>query len=82
MLFGGTAPLCCAMHRPFMCWLEHMESRCGHVSIVFLGHSMQFGFGCVVDQNMFLGCFPMYWAYWKCRVCVLCVSEMHGAFHQ
>ena len=82
MLFGRTALLCHAMHWPFMCWHGHVESRCGHVSIVLLGHSVQFGFGCVIYQNMFLGCFPLYWAYRKCIVCVICVSEMPGAFHQ
>ena len=36
-----------------MCGFVHVDSRCGHVSILCLGHSVQFGFGWVIGQKMF-----------------------------
>ena len=36
-----------------MCGFEHVESRCGHVSMVLLGHSVQFGFGYKLGQKIF-----------------------------
>ena len=35
-----------AIRNPFMWGFEHVESRCGHVFMALLGHSVQFGFGC------------------------------------
>ena len=59
---------------------EHVESKCGHVSMVLLGHNVQFGFGCILGQKMFLRWFPMYWAYLSFSVCVICASIIHGFF--
>ena len=42
-----------AICSPFMCGFEHVESRCGHVSMVLLGHSVQFGFGYKLGQKIF-----------------------------
>ena len=50
---------------------EHVESMCGHTSMVLLEHSVQFGFGCKVSQNIFLQWLPMYWVYRIFNVCVI-----------
>ena len=39
-----------AIRNPFKCWFEHVESKCGHVSMALLGHSVQFGFGYKLGQ--------------------------------
>lgn len=38
-----------AIRSPFMWGCEHLESKCGHVSMTLLGHSVKFGFGCMVS---------------------------------
>ena len=57
-----------------MCGFEHVESKCGHVSIVLLGHSVQFGFGYKLGLKIFLRWLPIYWAYRNFRVCVIWAS--------
>jgi hypothetical protein len=47
-----TALLCLAIRRPFKNGCLHVDSRCGHVSLSFLWHSVQLGFGCVRGQNI------------------------------
>ena len=59
---------------------EHVESKCGHVSMVILGHSEQFGFGCRLGQKIFLRWLPIYWAYQTSRVCVIWASVIPGFF--
>ena len=65
------ALLCHALRNPFKCWFEHVDSRCGHVSRALLGHSVQFGVGYILGQNICLWWFPIYWAYQNFRVCVI-----------
>ena len=36
-----------------MCGFVSVDSKRGHVSISWFGHNVQFGFGCVVGQNIF-----------------------------
>jgi hypothetical protein len=59
-----------AIHKSFVWGFEHVESRCGHVSMVLSGHSVQVEFGYKSGQNIFLCWLPMYWAYRNFRVCV------------
>ena len=40
------------MHSPFMYWLEHVHNNFSHVSVWLFGHSVQFGFRCVVGLNI------------------------------
>ena len=65
-----------------MCGFEHVDSRCGHVSMVLLGHDAQFRFGYRSCQNICLRWSPMYWAYWNFRVCVILFGRLwsHGFF--
>ena len=42
-----------------MCGFEHVYSRCGHVLTMLFGHSVLFGFGCMVGQKMFYMWLPM-----------------------
>jgi hypothetical protein len=60
-----------AIRSPLMCGFEHVESKCGHVSMVFLGHIVQFRFGYNLSQKIFFWWFPIYWAYWSFKVCVI-----------
>jgi hypothetical protein len=60
--------------RPF----KHVESKCGHVSLALLGHSVQFGFRCKLGQSIFLQWFPIYWAYRSSKVCVMWASVISG----
>jgi hypothetical protein len=69
-----------AMRSPCKCWFEHVESKCGHVSMALLGHSVQFGFGYRVGQKIFLRWFPMYWAYRSFKVYVIWASVVLGVF--
>jgi hypothetical protein len=46
-----TALLWRAIHSPFMWGFEHVESKCGHVSMALLGHSVQFEFGCKLGHK-------------------------------
>lgn len=46
--------LCLAILKPFMCQIVQCDRRCGHVSMLLLGHRVQLGFECVSGQNMFL----------------------------
>ena len=39
-----------------------MDSKCGHVSLSFLGHNVQLGFGNLRGQKMFFRWLPIYWA--------------------
>ena len=41
------ASLYWASFSPFMCWFSHVDRRCGHVSLLFVLHSVQYGFRCV-----------------------------------
>ena len=43
-----------------MCGWVQMESRCGHVSILWFGQRVQLGLGCVSGQKMYFQWFPMY----------------------
>jgi hypothetical protein len=65
-----TALLCLAILSPLMCWFVNSDKRCGHVSMLLLGHSMQLGFGCVIGTN-----FPIYCVYLNFKVWVFCMSE-------
>ena len=60
-------------------WVQ-MESRCGHVSILWFEQSVQLELGYVSGQKMFFQWFPMYWAYWKFKVCVICALDMPKIF--
>ena len=52
-----AAALCLAILRPLRNLLSHRESRCGHVSLSFIWHSVQLGLGCVCGQKRFFcGC--------------------------
>ena len=53
-----TALLWWAILRPWICWLVQWNRKCGHVSLSLLGRSVQLGFVCVRDQNMFSGGYP------------------------
>ena len=77
-LIRCTVLLCCAIRNPFKCWFEHVESRCAHVFKVLLGHSVHFGFGYILGQNIWLRWLPMYWAYQNFRVCVIWASVIPG----
>ena len=44
----------------------HVDSRCGHVSILCFRLSVHFGFWWVIGQKMSMWWFPMYW-----RICFL-----------
>ena len=46
------------LHSSFKCWFEHVESKCGLVSMALLGHNAQFGFGYRVGQKIFEGSYP------------------------
>ena len=43
-----------AIRSPFVSGFGHVESRCGHVSMVLLGHSVHFGFGYRLGQKICL----------------------------
>lgn len=49
--------LCLAIVRPFRNLFLHRDSRCGHISLLFLWHSVQFGLVCISRQNRFCYCF-------------------------
>jgi hypothetical protein len=53
-----TALLCRAILSPLRKGCSHEDSKWGHVSRSFLWHSLQLGFWCVVDQNMFICGYP------------------------
>ena len=69
--FGGLVFLWCAIRSAFKLGFEHVESKCGHVSMVLLGHSLQFGFGYKLGHKIFLRWLPIYWAYHNFRLCVV-----------
>lgn len=46
-----TALLCLAILSPLMCWFVNLDGRCGHVSMLLLGHSMQLGFRSVIGPK-------------------------------
>ena len=46
--------------KAFDVWIWAFREDVGHVSLALLGHSVQFGFGCVVGQKMFLKWLPIY----------------------
>lgn len=69
------------MQRPLVCGFEHVGSRCGHVSAMLFGHSVQFGFECVVGQNMFFLWLPMYEEYQNLSSCAIGASKIPWAFH-
>jgi hypothetical protein len=69
-----AALLCHAMRMRFRYGCSHMDSRCGHVSLSLMRHSVQLGFWYLRGQNMFFLWFPMYWVYLDLRIWVICVS--------
>ena len=48
-----SALLCLAIRRPFKNGCSHVDSRCGHVSLSLVRHSVQLGFWYFRGQNMF-----------------------------
>ena len=42
--------------------------------------SVHFGFGWVVDNFYYSLWFPIYWAYWNFRVCIICAFEITRVF--
>lgn len=42
-----------AMQNLLLYLFRHMESKLGQVLVVLVGHKVQFGFGSVVDQNIY-----------------------------
>ena len=46
--------------------------------MALLGHSVQFGFGCKLGQNIFLWWLPIYWVYRNFRVYVIWASVIPG----
>ena len=50
-------------------WVGASGERCGHVSILWFGQSVQSGLGYVSGQKMFFWRYPMYWAYQNFKVC-------------
>ena len=68
-----TTLLCWAMRRPLMCGWVQVKSRCGFVSIPWVGQIVQLGLGYVIGRKIiFFGEFSMQWAYYNSKVCVLC----------
>ena len=59
------APLCCGEQLFSLLdrGVSHIDSRWGHVSLLFLWHNVQLGFGSLRGQKMFFLWLPMYWAY-------------------
>ena len=51
---GGILHVHCNNQFDIMCGFEHVERRWGQLSVASLGHSVQFGLGCVIGQKMFL----------------------------
>ena len=43
--------LWCVVRKPFMWGFEHVESKCGHVSMVLSGHRVKFGLGYKLGQK-------------------------------
>ena len=80
MVMRGVALLWRAMRSPFICGFEHVDSKCGHVSMVLLGHSVQLGFEYKLGQTMCLRWLPIYCAYQNFRVCVIWASTVPGFF--
>ena len=59
-----------AILRPFRYGCSPIDSKWGHVSLSFLGHSVQLGFWNLRGWNIFFLWLPMYWAYLNCSVWV------------
>ena len=56
-----------------MCGWVQVKSRCGFVSIPWVGQIVQLGLGYVIGRKIiFFGEFSMQWAYYNSKVCVLC----------
>ena len=64
-----------------MCGFEHVDNKCGHVPMILLEHSVQFGFGYRLGQNICLRWLPKYWVYPNFRVCVIWAFVVMGFFH-
>ena len=45
MVIWWIALLCLAIWKPFVSWFVHVDSKCGHMSIVLFGHNVQLGLG-------------------------------------
>ena len=43
-----------------MCGWVQVESKCGHMSILWFGQSVQLGLGNVISHNMFFWWFSIY----------------------
>ena len=50
------------------------------MSIVLLGHSVQFGFGYKLGHKIFLRGLPIYWAYQNLKVCVILAYVIPRSF--
>ena len=48
-----TALLWHAIRNSFKCYFEHVESKCGHVSMALLGNSVHFGFRYKFGEKIF-----------------------------
>ena len=60
----------------------HVDSKCGHVSIVLFKHNMEFGLRAVWAKYIFLVWLSMYWAYQNFRCCDTCALEMSLGIHK
>ena len=65
---------CYVIRSPFMCWSEHVNNKCGHVSISLFGLSVQFGFGLALI--CYVKWLSMYYAYWS--LSYLCIWYARG----
>lgn len=52
-----------------MCWFSHVDGKYGHVSLAFVGHSVQLGFGCARPINLLFNF--MYCEQQNLTVCVI-----------
>ena len=58
--FGVLLLLCHAIRNPSMWGFRHVESKCGHVFMASLGHTVHFGFGCKLGHKIILRWLPIY----------------------
>lgn len=64
------ATLCQAIWSTLRNLFLHMDSRWSQVSMLFLGHVVQFGLVYIWGHYKLFGGYPMYWAKWNLK-CVL-----------
>lgn len=78
--------LCLAICRPLRNLWLHIDSKCGHVSMLLLWHSVQVGLGYFCGQNKCFLWFPIYWVglnfnIWVVWAMVACCGFGNGIFY-